>query len=94
MGLDVDAMADALGNALPPGGPDHPLVPADHLAKVRDCAAWGASGVLADALIVAVETLPRAPDLAALSACLRQHRPRRSPLPGKPPPATAAWICP
>ena len=67
MGLDVDAMADALGNALPPGGPDHPLVPADHLAKVRDCAA----------LIAAVEALPHAGSLAALSACRRLAGPRR-----------------
>ena len=77
MRLDGDPMADALGDALPPGGPDHPLVPADRLAKARDCSAWGASGVLADALIAAVEGLPRAPDLAVLSVCLRQVRPRR-----------------
>jgi 2-methylcitrate dehydratase PrpD len=64
-------------HALPPGGPDRPLAPAERLAKVRDCAAWGASGVSADALIAAVEALPRAPDLAALSACLRRGRPRR-----------------
>ena len=72
----LDAVADALGIALPPGGPDHLLVPADRLAKVRDCTACGASGVLAGALIVAVEALSRAPDLATLSACLRQARPQ------------------
>jgi 2-methylcitrate dehydratase PrpD len=66
-------------HALPPGGPDRPLALAERLAKVRECAAWGAVGVSGDALIAAVEALDRAPDLAALSACLRQARPRPSP---------------
>jgi 2-methylcitrate dehydratase PrpD len=61
--------------ALPPGGPDRPLGPAEHRAKVRDCIAWGARGLSADALMAAVEALPLAGGLAALSACLRQARP-------------------
>ncbi len=65
--------------ALPPGGPDRPLASADRLAKVRECAAWGARDVSPDALIAAVEALPRAPDLTALSACLRKARPQRRP---------------
>jgi len=62
--------------SLPPGGPERPLAEAERLAKVRDCAAWGATGLSADALVEAVEALPGAADLAALSACLRCARPR------------------
>jgi 2-methylcitrate dehydratase PrpD len=62
--------------SLPPGGPGRPLAEAERLAKVRDCVAWGATGLSGEALIGAVASLACAGDVAALSACLRRARPR------------------
>jgi 2-methylcitrate dehydratase PrpD len=63
--------------ALPPGGPTRPLTTPERLAKVRECAAWGATGVSPDVLIATVDALPLAADLGTLSTCLRAARPRR-----------------
>ena len=74
--LRCRAGAVLTARSLPSGGPGRPLAAAERLAKVRDCVAWGAIGLAPEALIEAVAGLPGAADLAALSACLRQARPR------------------